>query len=82
MMKFPNEVKRTKLIKILMSFGFKQIRHGRHLQMKKIVKDGENIPLTIPNKKKLSVHSVRRIIFQANISREEFLEAYYGNQNK
>jgi len=73
MSKLPTSVSGRKIIKLLQKFGY-EIDHqtGSHI----ILRQAE-VPhrrLTIPNHKTISTGTLRAIIRQAGLTREEFLE--------
>jgi predicted RNA binding protein YcfA (HicA-like mRNA interferase family) len=70
--KFPKD----KAIKILNRFGFKIVREGNHIAMIRDNPDGSKTPLTMPNHKKIKGSTLRTIITQAGIPREEFLKVF------
>ena len=44
--------------------------------MVRINKDGTSTPLTMPNHRRIKGATLRRILTQAGISRDEYLEVY------
>jgi predicted RNA binding protein YcfA (HicA-like mRNA interferase family) len=78
-MKFPKDIPKNKVIKILNKFGFEIVREGNHIALAKHHPDGSRTPLTMPNHKRIKGSTLRTIINQAGISREEFIEAFEGS---
>lgn len=76
MTKFPIDAPIKKVVRALEHLGFKKIRQGNHIAMLRENVDGTQTPLTIPNHRKIKGSTLRTIITQAGISREEFLKAY------
>jgi predicted RNA binding protein YcfA (HicA-like mRNA interferase family) len=74
--KFPKDIPKDKAIKILNRFGFKIVREGNHIAMIRDNPDGSKTPLTMPNHKKIKGSTLRTIITQAGIPREEFLKVF------
>jgi predicted RNA binding protein YcfA (HicA-like mRNA interferase family) len=74
--KFPKDIPKAKAIKILNRFGFEIVREGNHIAMIRDNPDGSTTPLTMPNHKKIKGSTLRTIITQAGIPREEFLKAF------
>ena len=76
MPKFPVDAPLVKVIKALETLGFQLVREGNHISMVRENADGTRTPLTIPNHRTLKSSTLRRILTQSGISREEFLRAY------
>jgi len=76
MAKFPADAPLRKVIKALGSLGFRLVREGNHIAMVRENSDGTRTPLTMPNHRRRKGSTLRTILTQAGISREEFLEAY------
>ena len=77
-MKFPKDIPKEKVIKILNRLGFEIVREANHIAMIKENIDGSRTPLTMPNHKKIRGSTLRTIINQAGITREEFLDVFEG----
>ena len=78
MKKFPSDVPIRKVIGTLEHLGFRMIRDGNHIAMLRENPDGTRTPLTIPNHTVIKKSTLRTILTQSKISRDEFLEAYYS----
>jgi len=78
MRKFPADAPVKKVTKTLERLGFTVVREGNHVAMIKENPDGTRTPLTMPNHPTLKKSTLRTILTQARISRDEFLEAYYS----
>jgi len=76
MFKFPVEAPIRKVIKALENLGFQLVREGNHIAMVRENLDGTRTPMTIPNHRRIKRSTLRTILTQTGISREEFLEAY------
>ncbi|MCB0153963.1 MAG: type II toxin-antitoxin system HicA family toxin [Anaerolineae bacterium] len=76
MPKFPVDAPLVKVIKALETLGFQLVREGNHISMVRENADGTRTPLTMPNHRTLKSSTLRRILTQSGISREEFLRAY------
>ena len=77
MPKFPVDVPKTKVIKAFERLGFRLVREGNHIAMLRENIDGTNTPLTMPNHRTLKGSTLRTILSQAGISRDDFLKAYH-----
>ena len=77
MSKFPVDAPIRKVVKSFERLGFNVVREGNHIAMLRENPDGTRTPLTIPNHLKIKKSTLRTILTQARISRDEFLNAYY-----
>jgi predicted RNA binding protein YcfA (HicA-like mRNA interferase family) len=76
MPKFPVDLPIREVIKALERLGFQLVREGNHIAMVRQNPDGTRTPLTMPNHRMLKSSTLRTILSQSGISREEFLRAY------
>lgn len=76
MSKFPVDAPLEKVIKALEDLGFQLVRRGNHISMVRENADGSRTPLTMPAHSRIKGSTLRTILTQAGISREEFLKAY------
>jgi predicted RNA binding protein YcfA (HicA-like mRNA interferase family) len=77
MAKFPDGPLR-KVINTLEQLGFRLVREGNHIAMLKENPDGTRTPLTIPNHPVLKKSTLRTILNQSKISRDDFLKFYFS----
>ena len=56
--------------------GFHVVRSGNHVSLARQNDDGTQTPMTIPNHRQLKRSTLRTILTQSGISRDEFLDAY------
>jgi len=76
MSKFPVDAPIRKVVNTLEQLGFRKVREGNHIAMLRENPDGTNTPLTIPNHKTIKKSTLRTILTQTGIVREDFLKAY------
>lgn len=76
MAKFPVDAPIERVIKALEILGFSLLREGNHIAMVRENPDGTRTPLTIPNHRKIKGSTLRTILTQSGIPREDFLNAY------
>lgn len=76
MPKFPVDASKGKIIKAFERLGFRLVREGNHVAMLRQNADGTNTPLTMPNHRTINSSTLRTILSQCGISRDDFLKAY------
>ena len=76
MPKIPVDAPLRKVIKAFESLGFQLVREGNHIAMLRQNPDGTRTPLTMPNHKNIKSSTLRTILTQAGISRDDFLSVY------
>ncbi|WP_448545854.1 type II toxin-antitoxin system HicA family toxin [Roseiflexus sp.] len=76
MPKFPVDAPIRKVIKALERLEFRVVREGNHIAMVRENPDGTRTPLTIPNHSQIKGSTLRTILTQAAIAREDFLSVY------
>jgi len=77
MSKFPVDAPIRKVVKSFELLGFNVVREGNHIAMLRENRDGIRTPLTMPNHPTIKKSTLRTILTQARIPRDEFLDAYY-----
>jgi predicted RNA binding protein YcfA (HicA-like mRNA interferase family) len=78
MAKFPADAPLRKVINTLEQLGFRLVREGNHIAMLRENIDGTRTPLTIPNHPVLKKSTLRTILTQSQISRNDFLKIYFS----
>lgn len=76
MSKFPVDAPIREVVKALERLGFELVREGNHIAMVRENPDGTRTPLTMPNHRTIKRSTLRTILTQSGISREDFLRAY------
>jgi len=76
MPKFPVDAPIRKVVKTFEFLGFQLVREGNHIAMIRQNPDGTRTPLTMPNHRNIKSSTLRTILTQTGISREDFLKAY------
>ena len=76
-MKFPEDSNKNYVLKTFKKLGFEIVREGNHIIMERKNQDGSITPLVMPNHKTINSGTLRAIVSQIGMSREEFLKAFY-----
>lgn len=74
--KFPVDAPIDHVIKALEHLGFRVVRTGNHIALLRENEDGTGTPMTIPNHRKIKGSTLRTILTQAGIPRDQFMTVY------
>ena len=74
--KFPVDAPLERVLRALEHLGFALVRRGNHLSLAREESDGTRTPLTLPGHRTIKASTLRTVLTQSGISRDEFLRAY------
>ena len=77
MPRFPADAPLSQVLKTLERLGFRIVREGNHIAMLRENSDGSRTPLTLPNHRRIKGSTLRTILTQAQIPRDDFLQIFH-----
>jgi predicted RNA binding protein YcfA (HicA-like mRNA interferase family) len=75
--KFPVDAPMRDVVRAFERLGFVLIREGNHVSMSRTNPDGTKTTLTMPNHRTLKASTLRTILSQASIARDDFIREFY-----
>jgi len=76
MTSFPSDAPLEQVVKAFERLGFREIRRGKHISLLRQNADGTRTPLTMPRHRRIKGSTLRTILTQARIPRNDFLDAF------
>jgi predicted RNA binding protein YcfA (HicA-like mRNA interferase family) len=76
-MKFPVDATQRDVLRAFSKLGFVVVRKGNHIILERKNKDGSVTPLVLPNHRTIKSSTLRSILSQSGIERNEFIKVFY-----
>lgn len=74
--RFPRDAPIGDVLAALQALGFALVREGNHVAMVREEPDGTRTPLTLPNHRTIKGSTLRTVLRQSGVGRDEFLAVY------
>lgn len=76
MAKFPVDAPYDRVSRAMKSLGFHVVRAGNHVSLARTEPDGSVTPMTLPGHRTIKASTLRTVLTQCGISRDEFIRVY------
>jgi predicted RNA binding protein YcfA (HicA-like mRNA interferase family) len=74
--KFPVDAPFNRVLRALQALGFEVVRTGNHIALARTEPDGTITPMTLPGHRIIKGSTLRTVLNQSGISRDDFIQAY------
>lgn len=75
MPKFPIDLPKQQVLRILQELGFEIVREREHIALRGKNFDGTSRTMTLPNHRRIKSATLRSALLQSGVSREAFMDA-------
>ena len=76
MAKFPVDAPCDRVLRALQALGFEVVRTGNHISLARTEADGSVTPMTLPGHRTIKGSTLRTVLTQSGIARDDFIRAY------
>ena len=76
MAKFPVDAPSDRVLRALRALGFEVVRSGNHISLARTETDDSLTPMTLPGHRTIKGSTLRTVLTQSGIARDDFLRAY------
>jgi predicted RNA binding protein YcfA (HicA-like mRNA interferase family) len=76
MARFPVDAPQDRVLRALKRLGFEVVRVGNHIALARTESDGTSTPMTLPGHQLIKGSTLRTVLTQSGIARDDFIRAY------